>query len=297
VAVLDELQRLKFGVFVIPYQSIKVTGGLRDHVHEYPHVPGGSPEKMGRKLYSVSVSARFDARISSPEVTRGYPDGIYPTGLNLLIADFEHQATRDLVIPGTGTFPAYCRNWSTTLETQVRSGASVELEFVEDQDAEFLSLTAVALPTAAMATMLGDLDTFSPKPPPSLFDSIRAAINGVLAYRDQALMYRGVLVSKIEALRALFVEADDTLDELKNPVNAELIDAFQRLWEAVEDLAANILGTGPLATYVAPRDMTAAEVSRAIYGDTVHVVDVLNLNAIEDPDLIRAGTRIRYLEG
>jgi hypothetical protein len=286
---IEQFQRLKFAGIQIPYQSIQTSGGMRDHVHEYPHIPGGSPEKLGRRLYTIRVQTRFDNRLKNPKYAK-----LYPNDLGVLMALFEDGVTDSLVIPGIGEIRAYCVNWTRTLASRLQSGEDVELEFREDQESAYLVLTQINLPAADMATMLGDLDRLTPEPKPSIFQIIRDGINGVLAYRDQALMYRGAIIEKIEELKRLCDEADATLDLLKNPINYELIAAFQRLWQSVNNLAEEIAGVSEFRTYVTPRDMTAQDVSMAIFGDTLHVADVLNLNAITDPYAIQAGTSIRY---
>ena len=53
----DNLERASFAGYAFPVSDVEVTGGLRDHVHEYPHSPGGAPEKLGRKLYEFSFTS------------------------------------------------------------------------------------------------------------------------------------------------------------------------------------------------------------------------------------------------
>lgn len=290
---MADLKKLKWGDYLIPYTSIEVVGELRDYVHEYPGVNGGSAEKLGRKLYTVNVKARFDVAIGG-EYKKAWPDGIWPAAINYLFADFELGITQPTDLPAVGTVPMYCTNWTRLLDVKCRSGEEVTLKFREDQDSSAFTLNILKIPTTALPQRLGDFEGKMPPKGPSLFDKIRDGVNSILAIRDTAQMWRGVLIAKIEAVRALFEEADATLDELKGAGNAELIRAFQRLWESVVDLGENITGIGKLLTYVLPADMSAVEVSKTLYGNSTMATDIVELNNVEDASLIPAGKTIKY---
>jgi hypothetical protein len=293
-AYLDTLQPLKFGGITMPYQRITVRGVQRDHVHEYPHVHGGAAEKLGRKLYEISVSSKFDERIG-----RGggrFANRNLLTDLGVLQQYFENGDTQDLYIPNIGEIRAYCTNWTRELSVQWRSGESVELTFREDQESDFLTLTTLQFQVGVMSVQLGDFESLSPDPMPSVFQQIREGVNAILAFRDTAQMWAGFLAEKIEGMRALFQEADETLDLLNDPENWELLEAMKRLWESVNDFAETALGIDQFKTYTTPSEMTADEVSSAIYdGDSSYAIDILNLNAIGDAYHIPAGTDIKYI--
>ena len=128
----DTLQRASFQGIEFPITSMTLKGGIRDHIHEYPHAAGGAPEKLGRKLYEVSMQANFQSTF------RAYPR-LWPSALSKLRKIFEQQTTGDLVIPTIGTIQAYARNWTQQMEAKIRSGETATFEFVEDQGSEDLA--------------------------------------------------------------------------------------------------------------------------------------------------------------
>src|SRR5438105_4964362 len=150
----DTLQRASFGGAEFPVESVSIVGGLRDHIHEYPHSQGGAPEKMGRKLYTIRMKAVFQTKFKL------YP-GLYPNTLNFLRKMFEEQSSADLVVPTIGTMTAYCRNWTQEMEWRIRNGEKADFEFVEDLAQDFLvtDLTGPApLSTAMTSTLAAALD-------------------------------------------------------------------------------------------------------------------------------------------
>jgi hypothetical protein len=58
MAIFDSLQAFQFGEFLFPFRSYSIKGGMREHLHEFPH-GGIAPEKLGRKLYEISVTGLF----------------------------------------------------------------------------------------------------------------------------------------------------------------------------------------------------------------------------------------------
>ena len=60
-APFDLLKAMSFNGVAFPYKSYRVKGAFRKHIHEFPHIAGGAPEKLGRSLYEVSVSVDFTA--------------------------------------------------------------------------------------------------------------------------------------------------------------------------------------------------------------------------------------------
>jgi hypothetical protein len=291
-AYLDTLSRLVIDGIKMPYQRVRITGGQRDHVHEFPYVPGGLPELFGRKLYEFHVTLKIDDGIMRA-------GGIYRgrnlfTNLNVLMGRWDEGRRFAINLPNIGEIPlVYATQWERDLDVRFRSGETCEVTFREDADAAALIAKTLSLkPTATMATQLGAMDALLPVPAPSIFDQIRDAVNAVLAYRDQTQMWSDFIVAKLEGLLALFAEAD-TLDLFNDPLMAELLDALHALWASAQEMYDS---SGELATYTTVIDTDAAGVSRVIWGDTAHAVDVINLNPISDPYRIAAGTEIRYLK-
>ena len=289
---ITELDRLAFAGNRIPYQSIQVRGGLRDHVHEFPHAAGGAPEKLGRKLYEIEVTARFSSGLLDPDLF-----DLWPLQLNQLAQVFERQDTQDLQLPSIGVIKAYCFNWNRTLSSALLNGEDVTLAFREDKSSDFLVEKALRGAVTGVYEKNTELqleaDTIEPKP--DIFDAINDAANKVKAILEVKDLYGQLLEARIQTLVQLLEYADRHVEELNNPTNYAVLEALHDLWAATVDLAEDVMGKGiDLHAWIVPRLMTAGEVSTAIFGDTTHAVDVMNLNALEDPYEIPAGTTIKY---
>lgn len=291
----SKLQRAGFAGIQFPISSLEVRGGLRDHVHEYPHAPGGAPEKLGRKLYSIRMVGNFQATF------RSYPN-LWPLSLSKLRALFELQVTDDLVIPTIGTIKAYCHDWSQVATSAILSGEVATFEFYEDQSSLFLVDRLITTQAANLQTQLARMDAaavladFSKSPRTGLFDAISNAVNGVLAFKDTNDALGDLLVAKVLATADLCAQAD-RLPMMNDPRNSKLADALHDLWDTLQSQAQNIINKqSPVRIYTVPSTMAVSDVSRAIYGDTTHAVELMQLNALEDALAIPAGTKVRYYE-
>lgn len=289
---LSQLGRLSFAGITIPYQRIQVRGGGRSHAHEYPKVPGGLAEKLGRKLYEISVTARIDEGISRA----GYYSGRnLIASADALMALFESQVTDALYLPNIGEIQAFATTWSRDLDVKIRSGELFEIQFSEDGDAASLIANTLHITSpTTIAQHLGAVEQRAPTPMPDLLQSLVNAVNSVLAYRDQADMWQTVFAAKIEGLLALCREIDDGLSEINDPLNHELLESLQNLWAAIRSAGAQARFETEMGTFITPRDMDCAAISIAIWGDTAHARDVLSLNALEDPYNVPAGTTVKF---
>jgi prophage DNA circulation protein len=291
--VFDQLPKFSFGGIVFPVEGYDVAGGIRDHIHEYPHAAGGAPEKLGRRLYTVKVRASFQATFDK------YP-GLWPTSLAKLIQFFEAQKTLPLVIPTKGTIQAYCRNWSSAVEAKVRSGERVDLEFVEDQSQANLISALVNVSTKNITTTLANynaakiLADFSTLPSTSIFDAISNAANAFLAIGDMTQAATNLVSAKLTALVDLIKQVDQA-DFVKDPKNYPLITALHDLWDAAQTQAANINRKAiEPAVWVVSAPMAMSAIASALYGDTSRQTELMQLNAVEDVLRVPAGTAIRY---
>jgi hypothetical protein len=290
---LRTLKRLAINRVTLPYRRISVRGGIRHHVHEYPKVPGGLVEKLGRKLYTIRIDLAIDEEIARS----GYYQGRnLITNLKVLMHDvFEGQVTTPVYLPNIGEIRAVATEWERDLDVKLLSGEASSVTMLEDNDsASLVENTLKVAPPAAITQYLGDVVALSPTPKPNLLEQLHEAVNNLLAYRDQTQMWAGFLAAKIEGLQYLFEEIDSSLDDLKNPESWELLEALRNLWGAVKDLGEEVGVLNQFSTYTTPRIMSASEISLAIFNDTAHAIDVMKLNAITDPYAVEAGTSIRY---
>lgn len=324
MSVFDEFPRASFDGIEFPVTRTQVIGGLRDHVHEYPHAPGGAPEKLGRKLYTIRFSALFHNTFPT------YPE-LYPQALSDLQDRFEDQVTSDLTIPNIGTIQAYCVNWDRTADAKARSGEAVELEFREDQSQAFLingivNVSGKTLQSAqtqfiqAMDPLLNPPNTpqvlingnLVDGPPPraltraealaqlttrdaDLINSILSAITSLLSIADQVELYGNLVEAKALAVVQLCESAHDSVRVFQNPVNHAALDALKQVWSTSQNIGKNATQQqGNILYYTIRITMSIGQVSTAIYGDQSRASELLQLNAIEDPFQIQKGTVLRY---
>ena len=286
----DSLQRASFNGIKFPVEEIEIRGGLRDHVHEYPHNPGGTPEKLGRKLYEVELVGLFHDTFAK------YPN-LYPDGLNALQSHFDDELTADLIVPTVGTIKAYAFQWRRRATGRQRSGERVTLVFREDQPADGLD-AFVATATGPggwdglcqnLALKLDDLPSTD-----SLFDSITNAMNALLSVKDTADRYGGLLAAKLDALVSLCAQVDQ-LAVMKDPTNWSTASALRDVWAAAKSAQDDLSNKrSSIRHFITPTVMPIGEVARAIYGDGSRQIELLQLNPIDDAFAIPRGTDIRY---
>jgi len=325
----QSLAKAGFDGIQFPIKSCEVTGGIRDHVHEYPHSPGGAVEKLGRKLYRIRMTAIFDVRIP------GYGDNLWPGDLSDLRDRFEDQVTSTLTIPTIGDIQAYCVNWTQRAVPERQSGEEVEFEFVEDQAQAFLvngliQITSTTLQTAgeqfdqefapllAGGTVSATAPTRIEPPKPgaplrsttfvgaytqlrqtdaNALEQIRAAYNRAIMVADEPGRYADQVLRAADTVVTSCAQAYERIRILKNPLMYSRVWAFKRLWYSAVQLRDSIgQQTARILNYRAPIDTTIGAVSRAIYGDSSRATEIMQLNAIPDPFMIRKGTVLRYYD-
>jgi prophage DNA circulation protein len=288
----EQLTRAGFAGIEFPYETMRVRGGLRDHVHEYPHQPGGAPEKMGRKAYEFEFTCQFQGTFAQ------YP-GLWPKRLAKLRDLWEAEATDTLVIPTIGKIKAYAFDWEQEATNKILSGERVTVKFREDQESAFLIEQLITVQTNRIKTK-GDRfakEAAKVTPREGLFDSITDAVNSVLSVVDTVQTYGNLVEAKLLNLSALCQEADQRLDALNDVTKWQLLDALHELWASSNELNQNIQRKlGKLVPFKLPFPMSIQDIATQIYGDTERVVELLQLNPIQDPFLIPAGFELRYIQ-
>ena len=284
------LPRASFKALEFPVVSVRVRGGIRDHLHEFPHLPAAANEKLGRKPYEIEMIADFQTTFAR------WP-GLWPKRLADLRDLFEAETSDWLVIPTIGNMWCYCREWDQDMDAKVLSGERATFKFIEDsQDTFLLNLvtTPNALPNAA--NELADL-SLSLKPKPSIFDDITDAVNSVMAVIDQGNAYGGLVESKILALSALCKEADQRI-ELQDCTNFRILNALRDLWSSANKLLTDTQQTGgKIVKFRVPVTMSVTDVSSLVYkGDASRGVEILNLNPIDDAFAIPGGTMLKIYQ-
>lgn len=291
--IFETFQPAAFDSVVFPVDRVEVIGGIRDHVHEYPHQDGGSPEKLGRRLYTIRMHAFFDEGIILPRYK-----GNYPEGLASLRAKFESGLTAELTIPTLGTINAYCRNWPQTWTAQVLSGETAEFEFIESPSAlQFtIAINLDGIKQRATNFQLRYADVYaSTDVPPSILQDILDAADKVLSFRDQFDIGSIVLQQQIGKLTSLCERADRTVNELQRPSGWRMLEAMKELWAAAIDLGNDVrLKKLIPQIFNTPKQMTASEVSIAIFKTPERGIELLQMNPINDAFAIPAGFPVKY---
>lgn len=284
----EQLQRASFVSYPFPVESYEVRGGLRDHVHEYPHSPGGAPEKLGRKLYEFSMVGIFDSRIQS------YPAKLFPDTLATLRIFFEGQGTYDLVVPTIGTIQAYCTEWVERASSKRLSGVTVDLKFREDASNLFLVDKLVQVSVATLPQMIGVLIPQLDKiVKPNFLDQLKNFGDQISAVGDQVELQANVLAGKAEGLASCCQQIDSQLGTLSGKIVTLARETLHDVWDSAWKLARDAVRKfSPTIIYTVPTPMSVSDVSAAIYGDTTHSVDILNMNPIEDAFHINPGTKL-----
>jgi len=301
----DTLQRASFASIEFPITEVTISGGIREHIHEYPHADGGAPEKLGRKLYEIRVKALFH------NTFRRYGAELWPKRLDDLRRYFEIQTTEDLVVPTVGTIPAYAVTWTETATARRRSGVDVELVFREDQANAYLVEKLVnpgpdrlgeVHQQLVLIQQVHEQDLAAGVVPPQgdeaqvkdLFTAIGDAVNDVLAMRDQVELAGDVSAAKADRLVGLCEQLVGTRT-LAQPRNEPLREATHEVWSAADERRRDLARRRrQLIHYETPLPlMSVTDVSRAVYGTTSRAVQVLQLNPLRDPFAIPRGTLLR----
>jgi hypothetical protein len=274
-------------------QTIGINSVLRDHVHEFPHTPGGQPEKMGRKVYEVTMTCPFYSTFPK------YP-GLWPDSIVTLQEFFAEELTDTLVIPTFGHMTCYIRSMRRTARATNLAGEDVEFTFVEDS-AEDFEKSLVFLPSSdGLSAEMDNLsavaadDRLTNQELDTQLNTLQDGINSFLAISDSADVFLAGVESKILSVSQTCAAVDSALS-LNRPGEARIMDALQQVWGTVTTISNDLLGKKTdLRTYVTPARMSMPEVSAALYGDNTHAVELLNLNDVPDAFAIPANTSLRY---
>lgn len=294
-----DFQKASFNGTEFPYSQVTIKGGIRHHVHEYPHSPGGDIEKMGRKLYSFRFRVPFHD-LPGSKLDQLFPN-LFPGRLQTLIRDFDQQFSAALVVPSIGTIQCVATDWDGTGEmADAISGETWNIEFLEDVDQDSLFDSSPALGIHAMGAAAETLQTKAEEHEfePGVFQAINDAVGSVLGVLGEADQYSRLVAGKIEAVANLCGTADRELSELQDPMNHVVLEALKDLWANAVDLSQNIPGTGggPISTYRVPKLMSVGQVASALYGRADRGFDIMQINAIDDPFAIPAGTTLKYVK-
>lgn len=301
----SQLPHASFDFRPFPVTKVVVKGSLRHHVHEYPKSPGGAPEKLGRKLYQVTMHAVFDKALLPPWNRNG--EDLWPGVLSELFDIFDEGVTSTLSIPTVGNIQAVCVNWSREMSVKARrSGEECELEFLEDESSAYLISNLINVRVGDLSQkgdLLGSIVSFNPVVQtilvprgPTIFDQILGAIATALGFLNAIESVSALALLAVSAVVDAFQRLDDIYSALlfDDAANAALLEATLEAWAAAKRLQDDLLQREavPLIQYQTPRIMTVGDVAADLYGDTTRAAEVMQLNALTDPLRIPTGTSL-----
>jgi len=310
----DSLPQASFFGVPFPVSKIELTCSLRDHIHEYPHSPGGAPEKLGRKLYEIHLT------VPAYQGLAKYPT-IWPDDYTGLRQRFETGKSGELVIPTVGTITAYCTSWREVADPKTgRNGITAELTFREDQADLFLVSSLIAQTSAGFGSNLAAyqqalddqqarladayaagvaypdvlLLTSISASDLSLLTAVITAANLVTAALAEAASFGFAVAMLAEALVTTCQQADQA-SLWADPTYYPLLYALHDLWQNAQQLATDALSTGVrVVHYTVPQPgLGIGAISTAIYGDASHSIELLETNEIYDPFFVPGGTVLK----
>lgn len=284
-----DYEPFSFGDIEFPVEEYEITCGLEIHQHKYPHIAGANIEKLGRKLYEIKIRPIVQAGLLPERFAR-----LYPENFRQLRRKFEEQTTDDLVISEMGSIKAVCISWGHKGTMQNVSGVDADWLFLEDQSGVF-GQTFVALAGQLRSKLQNwTIEANSLPDSPSIFDKINDVALQVLAIKDQSDLYGGLVMAKVEGLVSLIQEAD-SLVTFEDPDNCTALAALHAMMAATVELGRDIANKGQgLQLYTVPMTMSIGQVSTALYGDSTRGAEIMQLNTLDSPLAITAGTKVVY---
>ena len=299
MASFPDFQKASFNGINFPYSQISVRGGIRHHVHEYPHSPGGDLEKMGRFVYRFRFKIPFHD-LPGSKLDVDFPD-LYPARLRNFIALWDRQATAGLTIPNIGTMPCVATQWDGVADMhEALSGETWDVEYTEDVDQASVTKTIPRFGVKSMVASVEELQTLADAHnfKPGLFQSLNDAIGAVDGLFGSADAYSRLVAGKIEGIAQLCAILDRDTKEFLDPMNHPVVEALKDVWANAQDLVSVVPGKGggELSTFRVPRLMSIGQVATKLYGSADRSVDIMQINPIEDPFAITAGTQLLYVK-
>jgi hypothetical protein len=292
---IAKLLPLKIFDKLVPCRRVRVRGGMRDHEHVYPHSPGAGVELLGRDLYKIEVTPIFDARL----IPEKYHN-LWPAGLKELRDKFDIGFRGPIQIPTVGVLTAYCKTWEQEFDaTRSLSGEEVIWHFTEDSDALRLSSLVLSFGNS-LALAKDDLNRrfegLAPKER-GLWDSLFKLVDDVLAIRDQFNLYSNIIESKMLSILSIIQQLDNAADELRDPSNWALVQAFQNVWTQARVFYEDQQQLGVTVKYYTTKQiLSCVQLAIILFDDASKSSDLLQLNGFADPFAIPAGTRVKYYQ-
>ena len=292
------LQRAAVDDLEFPCTLIEQHGARAVAENEQWRRDGAELVDGGRRAYRGRMTAVLLSSID------GYGE-LFPRRYEDLVRVFETRAEVTLRHPLLGTFRVKVPTWTPRIEGRVRNGGHIDFEWIEqragvvgvvaldpergDGDPEAETLAAADATDTALAAAGAPMT-------PTVVSTVKPAVAKAVA-KDATYPE---LVRSLADIDDAAADADLAL--AARAFTASTAVAIHAARRAVTDLraAAARLGAALLPdpsrtrTFVAPRRMTLAEVSLAVYGSPARAADLRIANGIATTT-VRAGRALRVL--
>jgi hypothetical protein len=292
--IFSTFEKASFGGIEFPYMTLAIKRSLRHHVHEFLHRPGGEVESLGRRAYEFHFTCHFGT--TDPN----WPD-LYPSRLAALVTLFETEETQDLYLPNLGgKVPAKLTECPSTLNASVRSGEAVEFTFVEDSKEKYSVLNLIGIVAGSIpaqfqtvkieARKLADPEVLD------LLDLLEAELSKWLSAKE---LLQNAVRYQVAQVDAVFQRCTDLMraPAIGLPSSISLFLSASALWANLATMKnADLESSKPLSAYLTERDqMSVIDVSIRLFGTPSKSIQLLSMNAFDNPMAIKPGTTVRYL--
>lgn len=291
--ILATLAQASYRGIIFPVESAPLEGGNDFAEHTAYRRPGADQEFTGRKAYTGSFTIPI---INIPALEKVY-GLMFPDLLLRLVAAFEETPTGPMVHPLLGAFEAAVTGWSHELDPSTRNGVKMVVRWAEQNGTAYFLAPQTGTPDTVSSDTVSNLAAEADDAGADItgYVPIADTVDGALDVLDEATQ---PFSTTVEMFRAMVqaVTGNQGLAAVQDPAGWPCARALQNTLNAINGLrsAAGISDTGQ-RVYTLPTSMALFEVALAVYGDASQTSLLLSANAINDPMLIPAGTRLTVL--
>lgn len=271
--------------------------------HKRPHRDGARVESTGRNPQMFSWRCVFFNTVSATDSERNDSEAAFPTRYVKFLGAMADRSQGILAHPLFGDIKCKPVSMSTVLAANVRDGAYVDAEWIEDTDSEEESGKILSKQSAiAEATALAaDLDSYvagnpiirDPGDPfkagVSLEDSM-FAIKGVF---DKVSLISKRIGGKIDALKYRVDSIGDSISSVKSPQLWPAKQTAKRMSAALSRILFEARQREQsLSRYIVPNDSTVGGLAGRVRSTTSQLI-ALNPD-LASSTIVKRGTVVRY---
>lgn len=295
-----KLLELKWRTVAVPYASLRTT---LDHSlvhHKYYGIDGVNIEDTGLEgLKFEATIPLFNRMAAAPSESWGNTKPFPDLFLKLWEA-CRDRTTGELQHPLFGPFDCKVQQVVFPLEADKREGAEITVSWVETtplldtgESSRYRGGPIAAAKWAAIDLDASMTDLRDKVPDmPVLDETFDSMMNKVAGAIDRVSMAALLVQNKPAQIFARIKRVQQSVERARNPQLWPIVDACERLREALREALAGSSQARPLKTYVTPVRTTLAMVANTL---KARIEDLVKLNpALTRKVDIEAGTSVRY---